>query len=102
MDFVELFERFPHIGKQIFEKLDNKNLTKCREVCKSWQKFIGDENIPWNRILMKFPTAEGMHLKTEYHKRSQKYSQLLVLKYSEIILFSYLHTSWDQQIILKK
>jgi hypothetical protein len=58
----ELFERFPHIGKQIFEELDNDNLTECREVCKSWQTFIDNEKITWNRILMKFPTGEGMYL----------------------------------------
>ena len=56
----ELCERFPHIGQQIFEELDNKNLTKCREVCKSWQTFIDNENITWNRILMKFPSGEGI------------------------------------------
>ena len=57
-----VFGRCPHIGKQVFEELDNKNLTKCREVCKSWQEFIDNENIAWNRILMKFPSGEGMYL----------------------------------------
>ena len=50
----------PHIGEQIFEELDNQSLTKCREVCKSWKKIIDRKNIPWNRILMKFPSGEGM------------------------------------------
>ena len=62
----ELFEESPPIAKQIFEELDNKNLTKCREVCKSWQKFIDNEKITWNRILMKFPSEEGMYLLTFY------------------------------------
>ena len=57
----ELFEESPPIAKQIFEELDNKNLTKCREVCKSWQKFIDNEKITWNRIQMKFPSEEGMY-----------------------------------------
>ena len=61
MDFEWIFARFPHVGKKIFEDLDNKNLTKCREVCKSWEKFIFDFNITWNRILTKFPSAEGMY-----------------------------------------
>ena len=61
----ELFERFPHIGKQIFEEMDNKNLTECREVCKSWQTFIDNEKITWNRILMKFPTGEGMYSRVQ-------------------------------------
>ena len=50
----------PHIGERIFKALDNQSLTKCREVCKSWQKLIDHKNIPWNRILMKFPSGEGM------------------------------------------
>jgi len=58
----ELFEEFPPSAKQIFEELDNRNLAKCRTVCKSWQKFIDDENIVWNRILMKFPSGDGLNL----------------------------------------
>merc|ERR1712008_141788 len=58
----ELFEEFPLSAKQIFEELDNRNLAKCRAVCKSWQKFIDDENIVWNRILMKFPSGDGLNL----------------------------------------
>ena len=50
----------PHIGEQIFEELDNQSLTKCREVCNFWKKLIDNKNIPWNRILMKFPSGEGM------------------------------------------
>jgi len=40
--------RFPHIATQIFEQLDNKSLTNCREVSKSWQKFIDDNHLPHN------------------------------------------------------
>ena len=58
----KLFEEFPASPKEIFEKLDNKNLTKCRGVCKLWRDFIDNEKIVWNRILMKFPSGEGMYL----------------------------------------
>ena len=58
----ELFEKSPSSAKHIFEKLDNKNLTKCRGICKSWQEFIDNQKIAWNRILMKFPIGEGMCL----------------------------------------
>ena len=56
----------PHIGEQIFEELDNQSLTKCREVCRSWKKLIDHKNIPWNRILMKFPSGEGMYIVLTY------------------------------------
>ena len=45
-----LILRFSHLVIQIFEKLDNKSLTKCREVRKSWQKFIDENYIAWIRI----------------------------------------------------
>ena len=47
----ELFARFPHIAMQIFEQLDNKSLTNCREVANSWQKFIDERNMSWIRIV---------------------------------------------------
>jgi hypothetical protein len=56
----------PHIGEQIFEELDNQSLTKCREVCNFWKKLIDNKNIPWNRILMKFPSGEGMYIVLTY------------------------------------
>ena len=62
LDMEKLFEEYPLSPKEIFEELDNKNLTKCREVCKLWRDFIDNEKIVWNRILMKFPSGEGMYL----------------------------------------
>ena len=56
----------PHIGEHIFEELDNQSLTKCREVCKSWKEIIDHRNIPWNRILMKFPSGESMYIVLNY------------------------------------
>ena len=43
--------RFPHIALRIFEQLDNKSLTNCREVSRSWQKFIDDNHLSWIRIV---------------------------------------------------
>ena len=48
----ELIARFPHIAEQIFQQLNNKSLTNCQEVSKSWLKFIDDNrNMSWIRIL---------------------------------------------------
>ena len=47
-DFIE---RFPHIAEQIFQELDNKSLTTCREVAHSWHQFIDSRNLTWQRIL---------------------------------------------------
>ena len=43
---------FPHIAKQVFEKLDNKDLANCRLVVKSWKNFIDQQNLPWTRIVV--------------------------------------------------
>ena len=41
----ETFWRFPHIGEQIFEELDETTLFKCLEINKWWQKIIIDRKI---------------------------------------------------------
>ena len=47
----DVIERFPHIAKQVFEQMDNKCLTNCREVSKSWMNFIDERSFSWIRIL---------------------------------------------------
>ena len=47
----QLILRFPHVTEQIFQQLENKDLAKCREVKKLWQKFIDERNYPWLRIV---------------------------------------------------
>ena len=44
------YQGFAHIAEQIFKQLDNKSLTSCREVSKSWQDCIDDRNLSWIRI----------------------------------------------------
>ena len=36
----ELIMRFPHLAEKIFGSLENKSLTTCREVSKSWNNFV--------------------------------------------------------------
>ena len=36
----ELFWRFPHIGEQIIEKIDNPSVAYCRQVNKWWCNFV--------------------------------------------------------------
>ena len=48
---MEVFlTRFQHIAKQTFEQLDEKSLSNCREVSKSWQKSIEDTKLAWIQI----------------------------------------------------
>ena len=54
--------RFPHIADKIFELLNNKSLTKCREVHKTWLWFIDSADFPWCRILKNYPMENGQTL----------------------------------------
>ena len=51
MKMHDLMLKFPHLPEQIFQKLDNECLLKCREVSKSWQNIIDGRNYPWLRIV---------------------------------------------------
>ena len=55
-------QRFSHISKQIFEKLDEKNLKICREIAKPWQDCIDNQNILWNKIAKKNGGAQSLQL----------------------------------------
>ena len=46
--------RFPHVGEQIFEQMDNKDLKKCSEAGKHWNGFISGQKIPWIRMIHKY------------------------------------------------
>ena len=62
----EALLRFPHLGTQIFESLDDSTLAKSRKVARSWLNFIDSEEMPWKRIqkkwessLQEYPCKEG-------------------------------------------
>lgn len=41
----EVFLRFGHLGKQIFNNLDYQSLKDCRDVSQSWEDFVHHEKI---------------------------------------------------------
>ena len=49
----EIITRFPHLGEQIFDQLNRKNLQKCRKVEESWKIFIDRQKFPWIRVIKK-------------------------------------------------
>ena len=82
----EVFLRFPHIGIKIFEKLDDSNLAKCREVSKSWKNFIDSEELPRKRI----------------HRNWEKTLQDYPCKNSQTKLFVALVSKYDSKVNDKK
>ena len=62
----EALLRFPHLGVQIFENLDDSNLVKSRKLARSWLNFIDFEEMPWKRTqknwersMKDYPCKEG-------------------------------------------
>ena len=51
---VEVFQRFRHLGEQIFELLDTGSLNKCTEVDKCWNEFVNTWKLPWTRMIQSY------------------------------------------------
>ena len=70
---MEIFNsRFSHISENIFEQLDNKSLSNCREVTKSWMRFIDNKNYSWIKIV-DIPTT--LKSRNTYLHVAAKYGQ---------------------------
>ena len=52
----EIFWRFPHIGEQILQKVDNNTLIKCLEINKWWKEVVIKKKFLQINQLEKLPT----------------------------------------------
>jgi ankyrin repeat protein len=77
MKMEGLMLRFPHLPDQIFQKLNNESLFKCREVSSSWQNTIDGKNYPWLRIV-NIPTI--LQNKISYHHLAVETGQIEAFK----------------------
>ena len=66
----EIFWRFPHLGKNILEELDNESLVKCREVNKWWQDFVDGQRTSYVRNITKCIGLSKVPLPKKLHKES--------------------------------
>ena len=62
----EIFWRFPHIGEQILEQLDNKSVAKSQGVSRWWQKFTDEAKLVWIRKIQKYISTSNSSL---HHSR---------------------------------
>ena len=46
---TEVFLRFPHLSEDIFNALDNKTFTICKEVSKVWDNYLNDKKFVQER-----------------------------------------------------
>ena len=44
-------QRFPHLGQQIFKKINNQSLVNCREVNTDWKLFCDNQKLTWIRMI---------------------------------------------------
>ena len=70
----ETILRFPLIAEQIFDQMDDQNLTKCRGISKTW--FGVTERLQWTRKIKGF---SGVLLRRQLMKR-QLSRQMFVRK----------------------
>ena len=50
---VDMLRRLPHIGKQIFDSLNNVSLMRCKKISREWYDFIDVQKFTWIRIIKK-------------------------------------------------
>ena len=50
----DFLERFPAIGQDIFGKLGNRKLTKCKRVSRSLYRFLEENKLIWVRMIDKY------------------------------------------------
>ena len=67
----EFLLRFPGIGREIFNQLDNKNLTKCKEVSRSNCKFLEENKLLWKRMIKKYD-ANNVEFKDSWKLVTEK------------------------------
>ena len=67
-----IFLRFSHIGEQVFNRLSNHSLAKCKTVSKTWCDFIIHEKFYKQRVtyemIQKYKDKDG---ETQLHQKAR-------------------------------
>ena len=73
----ETFLRFPHLGEQILENLDNQSLLKCKQVSRQWSDFIIKTKALPIELLRKYTFIPVARLKKSLQNHENKIIQKL-------------------------
>ena len=73
----EIFLRFPHLGEQILENLDNQSLLKCKQVSRQWSDFIIKTKALPIELLRKYTFIPVARLKKSLQNHENKIIQKL-------------------------
>jgi hypothetical protein len=66
----EIFWRFPHLGTQILEKLDNTSLGNCREVSTWWKKFVESDKTFWMQRIQEHISISNQSVRKTLRKEN--------------------------------
>ena len=75
----DLFLRFPHLREGILDKLDDKNLVKCKEISRIWCQILETEKLYWIRKIQNISRNLLDH-EEEWKQLTQKKMTLKTLK----------------------
>ena len=71
----ETILRFPHLGRQIFEKLNNQSLTTSRKIGKNWKSFIDNEKFLTFAIIKRVSNASDKSIWKRLRIQTRKESR---------------------------
>ena len=93
---IVFHQGFQHITEQIFEKVDDKSLKNCREVGKSWQNCIDNQNILWKKLTKKNGGTKTFQLACK--NGHSKMARLLIQKATEFEVDLNAKNWWDETL----
>ena len=73
----ETFLRFPHLGEQILENLDNQSLLECKQVSKQWSDFINETKALPIKLLQEYTFIPVAQLKKSLQNHDKRIIQKL-------------------------
>jgi uncharacterized coiled-coil protein SlyX len=73
----EILWRFPHLGAQILEKLDNTSLVNCREISTRWKKFVDSDKTLWIQQIQKHISMSNPSVKKTLQRENRETLQKL-------------------------
>ena len=73
----EIFWRFPHLGTQIFENLDNPSLANCREISTWWKKIVDSDKTFWIQQIQEQIAISNQSVKKTLRKENYETLQEL-------------------------
>ena len=69
----DIILRFPFVGRNILNRLDNQNLEKCKEASKFLHEFLENDRLLWIRKLCKYNQNHN-DFKDEWNSTIEKIS----------------------------